>query len=615
MGRRFAICPFCGCGCGMYLEVVGEQMFAVLPSQVHPAGAGRLCLRGWQAGGLIESNRRLLRPQIGQQDASWEAATGAAADSLKSVLQEGPQAIGVLCGGHLTNEEAFACRLYSTEALGTPNLDSSARAVDAGSIWGLEQTFCMPYRSPVLSEIANSDVILCLNSNLSWESPQAAGYIMEAAEAGATVIVIDEVDQGLRDLAALYVRHKLGARGALLHLLVESVAGSGGLDADGRNTLEQTGVELETFREVCLLLRAAKRLGIVFSTTALQIPEEAAHLAELAMLREASGAEAANVFALRSDCNSVGVTDMGIAPVREGEIRGLSTFEMLTSEGHLRGLVVFAEAVEKFIGEGQLQRLREQLEFLLCVGCFETATSQLADVVLPMAGWGECEGTFTCHDGTIWPLPKVASPPGESRELAQILRDLSATQVPPALAADIMALRAQISQHVPGYGPVDWQQVTSGQPAAAVPALGNDTQDLVGPAREIPELAGTSPERPHALVVRHDEGSWAFDARARGAEILARELADQRTPFVVINPETCRQLETREGRSISISTTFGSEVLPIRCSAGVPGDVVMLPWQFRDIAQALAGPVHLDTRTGSAHHLPVAASLEIPTGT
>ena len=421
MSRQFAICPFCGCGCGLYLQAVGGGTFAATPSQTSPAGAGRLCLRGWQAGGLLHSARRFLLPRVGSEDTPWDGATREAAAGLGGVLRGGPEALGMLCSGRLTNEEAFACRKYAAEVANTPNVDNSARALERGSLWGLEQTFCVPYRTPVLPEILASDVVLCLSSNLCSDHAQAAGYMAQAAEAGAAVVVLDEVDQGFRELASLYIAHRPGVRAAVLNAILRSLAGYGHPGTENSERLDPTGVPAEAFRELCSLLRHARHLSIIFSTTTVHIPAETARVAEIAMLLSASKTAQVAVFALRSQCNSVGVADMGLVPASSGGQRGLTLFEMLAQDSPVRGLVVCDEALEEYIGERELRELRKRLDFLLCIGCYETLTSELADVALPMAGWGEVEGTFTTADSCIWPVRQVAGPAGDSRALGLVL--------------------------------------------------------------------------------------------------------------------------------------------------------------------------------------------------
>ena len=54
---------------------------------------------------------------------------------------------------------------------------------------------------------------------------------------------------------------------------------------------------------------------------------------------------------------------------------------------------------------------------------FLTETAQLADVVLPAAGWGEKTGTFTNANRTVHLSDKAVEPPGEARSDLDIFLD------------------------------------------------------------------------------------------------------------------------------------------------------------------------------------------------
>jgi formate dehydrogenase major subunit len=56
---------------------------------------------------------------------------------------------------------------------------------------------------------------------------------------------------------------------------------------------------------------------------------------------------------------------------------------------------------------------------------FLTATAELADVVLPAAGWGESEGTFTSSERRVQRVRKAVDPPGEARDDIEILSSLA----------------------------------------------------------------------------------------------------------------------------------------------------------------------------------------------
>ena len=59
--------------------------------------------------------------------------------------------------------------------------------------------------------------------------------------------------------------------------------------------------------------------------------------------------------------------------------------------------------------------LEQESCFLVVQDLFLTETAELADVVLPAAGWGEKTGTFTNVDRTVHLSDKAVEPPGEAR--------------------------------------------------------------------------------------------------------------------------------------------------------------------------------------------------------
>lgn len=70
--------------------------------------------------------------------------------------------------------------------------------------------------------------------------------------------------------------------------------------------------------------------------------------------------------------------------------------------------------------QGMERRLRG-LDFLVVQDLFLTATAELADVVLPAAGWAETEGTFTSSERRVQRVRKALDPPGESRDDIELL--------------------------------------------------------------------------------------------------------------------------------------------------------------------------------------------------
>jgi predicted molibdopterin-dependent oxidoreductase YjgC len=125
-------CSYCGCGCGLLLEVLDEEVIATLPVKTHPVSDGSLCIKGWNIHEFIGSDRRLTQPLLAKDGkltpVSWDESLDAAADGLKKVVAEhGPDAVAILASAKVTNEENFLLSKFARAAIGTNNIDHCAR--------------------------------------------------------------------------------------------------------------------------------------------------------------------------------------------------------------------------------------------------------------------------------------------------------------------------------------------------------------------------------------------------------------------------------------------------------------------------------------------------------
>ncbi len=128
----YTTCSYCGCGCGMLLEVLDDEVVGTLPVKTHPVSQGSLCIKGWNIHEFIESERRLTKPLMRKDGklvpVSWDEALDAAAQGLKKVVDaHGPDAVAVLASAKVTNEENFLLNKFARAAIGTNNIDHCAR--------------------------------------------------------------------------------------------------------------------------------------------------------------------------------------------------------------------------------------------------------------------------------------------------------------------------------------------------------------------------------------------------------------------------------------------------------------------------------------------------------
>ncbi len=126
------ICPYCGCGCGMYLETVDGKLAATYPSKTSPVNRGKLCVKGWNVHEFVQSPRRLTKPMIRKDgeltEVSWDEALDFTASRLKEIAQEsGPDSVAFFASAKVTNEENYLLQKFARAGVGTNNVDHCAR--------------------------------------------------------------------------------------------------------------------------------------------------------------------------------------------------------------------------------------------------------------------------------------------------------------------------------------------------------------------------------------------------------------------------------------------------------------------------------------------------------
>ena len=125
-------CIYCGCGCGLYLQVLDDEIVGVLPAKEHPVSRGSLCIKGWNAGSFVNHPERLKTPLIREgdsfQEATWDKALSLVADKLTAIKAEsGPDSVAFLTSAKCTNEENYLMQKLARAVIGTNNVDHCAR--------------------------------------------------------------------------------------------------------------------------------------------------------------------------------------------------------------------------------------------------------------------------------------------------------------------------------------------------------------------------------------------------------------------------------------------------------------------------------------------------------
>jgi len=125
-------CTYCGCGCGLLLEVLDGEIIGTLPQKSHPINQGGLCIKGWSAHEFIYDQGRLKEPLLRKdgslKEISWEEAFDEVVSRFKRIKEEnGPDSIAGLASAKCTNEENYLFQKWMRVVVGTNNVDHCAR--------------------------------------------------------------------------------------------------------------------------------------------------------------------------------------------------------------------------------------------------------------------------------------------------------------------------------------------------------------------------------------------------------------------------------------------------------------------------------------------------------
>ncbi|MDH0030658.1 MULTISPECIES: hypothetical protein [unclassified Acinetobacter] len=77
------VCPYCGVGCGMILQVENGQVVKLAGDKQHPTNFGRLCTKGSSADKALRNSRRMEKAYIRKQRQEERIAS-----SMNSVITE-----------------------------------------------------------------------------------------------------------------------------------------------------------------------------------------------------------------------------------------------------------------------------------------------------------------------------------------------------------------------------------------------------------------------------------------------------------------------------------------------------------------------------------------------
>ena len=440
-----SVCNYCSVGCPISNEARADKLVRCQAMPNEHVNDFWICDKGRFAFHYVDSEDRLTAPLIRSGDqfesTSWGAALKLAAEKLG-----GAEKVGVLAGGHLTTEDAFAVARVAKKVLKTPHVDS--RIQDAGAPYELAiQLSGAAGSNATLDDLESAHTIVWAGSDPKETLPVLYLRLRKAVlDNGAKLIVVSPRRISLDAFAVHVVRPEVGGESEALKQLV---SGEGDARPDIGDPLVVCWEQSSPGRDETAVFAGAIELARARDGKLLVCPPHA---------------------------GSQGLIDMGAYPVLDAGYKpsaspGMDTRAMLeaAAAGELDALVlVGADPVRDFPDASLARRALEKIPFTLVVELFATDSAQLADVVLPSAANPERDGTYTNLERRLQKLEPLVPAPGSAREPWRAMAGLAAALGQDFGWSTIDEVWDDIRKEVPTHSGIELDRLTQSVPPTSL---------------------------------------------------------------------------------------------------------------------------------------------------
>ena len=458
-------CGYCSVGCGMLAGERDGRIVAVQGDPDHPVNRGRLCPKGLSEHHTLTAPGRLTTPLVHGQPVDWDTALDMVASGFTQLLAEhGPEAVAVISTGQLVTEEFYALGKLVRLGLGLAHFDGNTTLCMASAVSGYKLSFGSDGPPGCYDDLALADVVLLIGANVADNHPLLAPRLLENRH-GHVVAVDPRVTKTAmvadRHLA-LRPRSDVTLLNGIIKVLVDEdlvdhdyvarhTTGYEQLQAHVRQypldrVAQECGLEAGAVRDVALRFGRAERAFVAWTmgvNHSVQGTETVALINTLCLVTGNVGRAGAAPFSITGQCNAMGTREAGFTasmpgyrpyddPAARRDLAGLLGVDESrlprergraypdivngVIDGRIKGLwIVATNPVVSFPNRELLEDAFRRLDLLVVQDGFSTPTTDLADVVLPAAIWGEKDGTFTNSERRVSRVRKVVDPPGEAR--------------------------------------------------------------------------------------------------------------------------------------------------------------------------------------------------------
>jgi NADH-quinone oxidoreductase subunit G len=562
-----SVCEHCASGCRQRTDHRRGEVTRRLAGNDPQVNEEWNCDKGRWAFTYATQPDRLVSPLVRDDDgvlrpASWPEAIGIAAEGLLAARGRA----GVLTGGRLTLEDAYAYAKFSRVALGSNDVDMRARPHSAEETLFLADNVAGRPAGVTYADLQRASTVLLAGFEPQDESPIVFLRLRKAARAGTLKVysLAALAGRGLALMSGTLLPTVPGYEGDALRRLGDPVGLNQAASA-AAEALRQPGAVIlagERLAEVPGALTAVAQLAEATGARLAWIPRRAGERGAIeagALPNVLPGGRPVTDQAARAEVARA----WGVASLPAGPGRDTAQILAAAAAGELDALVIAGVDPADLPDPAAALEALDAAPFLVSLELRVSAVTDRADVVLPVAAVAERAGTFVNWEGRPGSFGPALSVP-------EVWTDL---QVLGALA-DQMDVHLGLPDEAAAHRELG--ALAGSGPHAASSGTGAATLAAGGPAAA-QRPAETSPDAPEPVPGQAILATWhnLLDAgRMQDGEPNLAGTA--RAAIARMSAATAGEVGAGEGGKVTVATERGVITVPAEI-ADMPDRVVWLP--------------------------------------
>ena len=218
-GQSKTICPFCGIGCVLDVDLKNGKILSTRPANGTSLNRGQACVKGrFVSKDVVHASQRIRTPKIRKgkelEEVSWDEALDFVTQKLKaykgseSALIDSPQ---------MSCEDIYISRKFAKDAIKTKNVAASPGFAPKSIYQSLflDNGVLSPLNFK-LKDIPKARTIVLMGTDLTVSHPIVWLEVLEAVKNGANLVVVSPTELASTRFATQWLRNRAGSE---IHLL------------------------------------------------------------------------------------------------------------------------------------------------------------------------------------------------------------------------------------------------------------------------------------------------------------------------------------------------------------------------------------------------------------